>query len=132
MARTKGSKNRMTIAVKDAVQNAFTIKNKDNKYLLGLADEHPAVFCNLVAKCIPQAVALDVTHHALDLGLAMRQAQDRLNPINPAPAKVIDHEPAPVTVEPERVSGKKKSKSVCKKRTGGGTGVPHGGEEQRD
>jgi hypothetical protein len=78
----------MTVAIKDAVERAFSIKNKDNEYLLTLADEHPAVFCSLVSKCIPTAVAVDIKH-SLDLGAAMLEASQRLQQFN----STIDHEP---------------------------------------
>jgi len=88
MARTKGSQNKITIAVKDAVEHAFNTVNRDGKYLVNLANDHPAVFCSLVSKCIPTAVAVDIKH-SLDLGAAMLEASQRLQQFN----STINHEP---------------------------------------
>ena len=104
MARTKGSQNKITIAVKDAVEQAFNTVNRDGKYLVNLANDHPAVFCSLVSRCIPTAVAVDIKH-TLDLGAAMLEASQRLQQFN----STIDHEPIslildtqqPTTLEPE-------------------------------
>ena len=80
MARTKGAKGNRTIAINEAVENCFRKVNKGGAYLEHLAGmENPALFVTLLAKCIPQAIAVDVQVHALDLGLAMREAQERLN-----------------------------------------------------
>ena len=90
MARTKGAKNKMTIAIKDAVEHAFSTVNRDGQYLVNLSKEHPQVFCALVSKCIPAAVAVDVKIHAIDLGNAMLEASQRLKDFN---AKTIEHTP---------------------------------------
>jgi|TARA_R110000824_G_scaffold179215_1_gene359388 hypothetical protein len=83
MARTKGAKGNRTIAINEAVENCFRKVNKGGAYLEHLAGmENPALFVTLLAKCIPQAIAVDVQVHALDLGLAMREAQERLNVIH--------------------------------------------------
>ena len=89
MARTKGAKNKMTIAIKDAVEHAFSTVNRDGQYLVTLSKEHPQVFCALVSKCIPTAVAVDVKHH-IDLGNAMLEASQRLKDFN---LKTIEHTP---------------------------------------
>jgi hypothetical protein len=74
--RPKGATNKMTRDIKAAIESAFRQKNgKRNAYLLKLADEEPAIFCNLVAKCIPAAVAVSVSHH-FDLGAAMLAAEE--------------------------------------------------------
>jgi hypothetical protein len=94
----------MTVAIKDAVERAFSIKNKNNEYLLTLADEHPAVFCSLVSKCIPTAVAVDIKH-SLDLGAAMLEASQRLqqfnNTIEHETINLIPNTQQPVTLEPD-------------------------------
>ena len=96
MARTKGSKNKMTIAVKDAIEHAFKkVNGKNNAGLIKLADEHPAIFYGLVSKCIPAAVSheLKVT---IDLGLAIQQNEanlQRLNVIDITPSPTIDANP---------------------------------------
>ena len=107
--RTRG-KGRMTLAIKDSVEVAFGKANKGGRYLAFLAKEHPAVFVTLVAKCIPQAVNVDVHHHAVNLGLEMRRAADALDRLNHAPAMidvtpgvVVANTVAPGTVVPDTV-----------------------------
>ena len=94
----KGIPNKLTKAVKDRVEQAFNkVNGPANAGLIQLAQDHPAIFYSLVAKCIPAAVAVSLDHH-LDLGLAMRQGKERLN--------VIDNEPTQsiVQVSPDTVS----------------------------
>ncbi len=53
--RKKGTPNRITGVVKEAVLEAFeTVGGAE--YLVRLADEEPRVFATLLAKCIPQEV----------------------------------------------------------------------------
>jgi hypothetical protein len=99
MARTKGSQNKITIAVKDAVEQAFNTVNRDGKYLVNLANDHPAVFCSLVSKCIPTAVAVDIKH-SLDLGAAMLEASQRLQQFN----STIDHEPISLILDTQQLA----------------------------
>jgi hypothetical protein len=99
LSRQKGTQNKMTVAIKDAVERAFSIKNKNNEYLLTLADEHPAVFCSLVSKCIPTAVAVDIKH-TLDLGAAMLEASQRLQQFN----STIDHEPISLILDTQQLA----------------------------
>ena len=112
-SRTRG-KGRMTVAIKDAVEIAFGKKNKGGHYLAWLADEHPAVFVNLVCRCIPQAIQVDVHNHAVNLGLEMRKAAEALARLNHP--TMIDVTPdtvppdtsdtvAPDTVAPDTLSG---------------------------
>ena len=90
MSRKKGTPNKITAEIKTAVESAFRQKNgKHNRYLLRLADENPAIFCALVAKCIPATVAVDVKV-ALDLGAAMLKNEQSLQRLN---APTIDSEP---------------------------------------
>ena len=79
--RTRG-KGRMTLAIKDSVEIAFGRANKGGRYLAWLAAEHPAVFISLVSRCIPQAVAVDINIHALDLGQEMHKAAATLARLN--------------------------------------------------
>ena len=91
--KTRG-KGKMTVAVKEAVENAFrAVNGKHNTGLIELSKSHPAVFYALVAKCIPTAVAVDVKH-SIDLGNAMLEASQRLDDYNNR-TKTIEH------VEPE-------------------------------
>ncbi len=92
----KGIPNKLTKAVKDRVEQAFNkVNGPANAGLIQLAQDHPAIFYSLVAKCIPAAVAVSLDHH-LDLGLAMRQGKERLN--------VIDNEPTQSIVSPDTLS----------------------------
>ena len=103
--KTRG-KGRMTVAIKEAVETAFTRKNKGGRYLSRLADDHPAVFCALVAKCIPQAVAVDVHHHAVNLGAEMQRAADTLARLNqPMMIDITPDSVSPDSVSPVTVPG---------------------------
>ena len=100
----------MTIAIKDAVERTFAKKNDGGAYLEKLADEHPAVFCGLVAKCIPQAIAMNVDiKHTFNLGLEMQKADRALARLNsPGTPITIEHEPGTPehdTVTPDTVTG---------------------------
>tara|TARA_R110000751_G_scaffold291097_2_gene397902 strand:- start:55 stop:357 length:303 start_codon:yes stop_codon:yes gene_type:complete len=95
MARTKGSKNKLTLAVKDAVERAFE-KVGGEEYLVWLSREHPQSFVTLISKCIPQQAVLSV-EHSVDLGAAMLLAHQRLDQLNEK--KVID-----ITPETEKVN----------------------------
>ena len=92
MPRKKGSQNRMTVTVKNAVEHAFT-KVNGKGYLEWLAYEHPAAFTSLVGKCIPQAVAVDINHTILDLGSAIKEANQRIASYE---SKMIDVTPGQV------------------------------------
>ena len=91
-------------AIKERIEQAFkTVNGKRNQGLIKLAKEHPAIFYGLVAKCIPQAVAIDVSHH-IDLGALMLEAERNLqrlsqpNTIDVTP-QVVEHDKAHVTVD---------------------------------
>jgi hypothetical protein len=103
MARTKGAIGKMNANIKRALETVFTEVNKDNAFLLDLAQNEKALFVSLISKCIPATIALDV-QISLDLGAAMIKNQlnlDRLrviegnviatddNPINELPAKSL-------------------------------------------
>lgn len=76
----KGSVKTQTRAVKDAIRNVFYDELGGEKYLKKIAAKEPALFCSLLAKLIPQEIAaeINVNHHGLNLGLAMREAEARL------------------------------------------------------
>ena len=144
MPRTKGALGRRTVAVSEAVENAFRKVNKGNRYLLRLAEENPQLFVQLLCRSIPQAVAVDVQITALDLGLAMRQASERLNVVDVTPDNVsgattrrLKSPPAvagnssvePDEATPDKVkrhtrSGAKKSLKHDETHPGGGWGAP--------
>jgi hypothetical protein len=136
LSRARGTKNKITTEVKAAVNNVFNIVNKDNAYLLDLAANDKPLFVALLNKCIPQAVAVDISHHAFDLGLAMREGELRLTTIDVTPDKVVTimkPQPKvlvapgtlpPVIVEPDNVPGSNVPGSSREKKAGGGAGVP--------
>jgi len=99
----KGIPNKLTKAVKDRVEQAFNkVNGPANAGLIQLAQDHPAIFYSLVAKCIPAAVAVSLDHH-LDLGLAMRQGKERLNVIDNEPTQSIV-QVSPDTLAPDTLS----------------------------
>ena len=103
--RTRG-KGRMTLAIKDAVEVAFGKKNQGGHYLAWLADEHPAVFVNLVCRCIPQAVAMNIHTTIVDLGSEMRLAAETLERLHRTPlVDVTPDKVAPVTTQVTGESG---------------------------
>lgn len=60
--RTKGTPNKVTATVKEALQAAFDeVGGKD--YLVRIATEEPKAFCALIGKVIPQDVNASVDGH---------------------------------------------------------------------
>jgi len=78
MPRRKGSQNKLTVQIKDAVEHAFSRANKGGRYLDELAVNDPKTFCALVSRCIPAQATLAISHHIIDLHLAIKDADDRL------------------------------------------------------
>jgi hypothetical protein len=58
--RPKGSRNKTTVAIKDAIQNAFTIVGGEN-YLVTVAKEDHRTFCALLGRVLPTEVTAQVT-----------------------------------------------------------------------
>ena len=73
-ADAKATNNALTKLIGDHFQTQVTVYN----YLDTLAVDHVATYVSLVAKVVPQSIAVDVTHHAIDLGAAMEDATRRL------------------------------------------------------
>ena len=94
MGRTLGSKNKLTIQVKDRVEWAFDrVNGTDNAWLLKLAEENPAVFAGMVNRCIPTQAAVQVTHTLISLGDEMQAAAKRLNSVNAMrDARILEHD----------------------------------------
>ena len=92
MGRKVGAKNKATIAIKDRVEAAFIKVNgpSGHEWLLRQADENPAIFASLVARCIPAQAAIQVTHTLISLGDEMQQAANRLNDMRDA--HIIEHD----------------------------------------
>lgn len=85
-------------AIKERIEQAFkTVNGKRNEGLIKLAKDHPAIFYGLVAKCVPVAVAIDVSHH-IDLGALMLEAERNLQrlasptTIDVTPSQVVEHD----------------------------------------
>lgn len=77
-------------SVKHAVKRAFQSINNNDKYLKNLAKAHPSVFCSLLAKCIPQEVAVDVSHTVINLNSALELADSRILQLNADRGLIID------------------------------------------
>jgi hypothetical protein len=97
----KGGIKTQTVAVKEAVLRVFHDLNKGDAYLRDIAENDPKLFMSLLARLIPSetnaTVELNQTH-VIDLGAAMRQANERLA------RTVIEHRPAvpmPVLAAPD-------------------------------
>lgn len=56
--RTKGTPNKMTVAVKSAIMNAFE-KVGGEDYLVTVAKDDPRTFCTLLGKVLPMEVTGD-------------------------------------------------------------------------
>ena len=88
----KRGKNKLTIAVKEAVEHAFNKVNGEG-YLVWLSKENPSAFCSLVSKCIPQQVAVDVGITVIDLGSALAASRANLERLTQEiERKTIEHE----------------------------------------
>ena len=99
MGSRKGRPNKLTQAVRDRVEQAFnTVNGPANAGLISLARTDPAIFYGLVAKCIPQAVAMNIHTTIVDLGSEMRLAAETLERLNRTP--LIDVTPDKVCGEP--------------------------------
>ena len=53
--RQKGTRNKLTIAVKEAIETAFE-KLGGAKYLIGIGRSDPQVFCSLLGKILPKEI----------------------------------------------------------------------------
>lgn len=77
----KGGVKTQTKAVKDAIKTVFYDRLGGEDYLEKIAKERPDLFFSLLAKLIPNEVRaeMDVRHsHRVDLGAAMKEAEERL------------------------------------------------------
>ena len=102
MSRKPGTQNRMTVDIKNAIEVAFKKKNgKDGTGLLELAEKHPAIFYNLVAKCIPVTASLDIAV-TLNLGKAMEQNQLNLDRLQVIEGNVIATDDTPIHESPAK------------------------------
>lgn len=74
--RKKGTPNKLTVQVKDAIQNAFSTVGGE-KYLVKVAKEDPRTFCALLGKVLP-------TQLEGDLGLTVKTHEEALAEIEKA------------------------------------------------
>jgi hypothetical protein len=58
--RAKGTPNKTTQALKDAIMGAFDASG-GQAYLQRVADEDPRTFCTLLGKVLPSEIKADVT-----------------------------------------------------------------------
>jgi hypothetical protein len=98
-AQTQGARG---MKLRDTIAGHFERMERDKRYLSMLAMQHPQVYCALVAKVIPQQVAVDVTHHVIDLGQLMLDAHATLKELRTLPP-AIDNAPlaSPALSPPE-------------------------------
>jgi len=90
----KGGIKVQTVAVKEAVLRVFHDLNAGDAYLRDVAETDKKLFLSLLARMIPQEANSTVemtTNVTIDIGSAMREAQERLSA-----GMVIEHEPAVV------------------------------------
>ena len=58
--RKKGSQNKITMEIKDAIKAAFE-EVGGVAYLVEQARENPAVFCGLIGKILPKDIKTEIT-----------------------------------------------------------------------
>lgn len=74
--RTKGTPNRTTAAMREAIHEAFEQAGGVG-YLVQVAKDSPEVFCRLLAKLIPTAVAAEVRGATLEQLVTESWSRDR-------------------------------------------------------
>lgn len=57
--RPKGAQNKNTLALKDAIMNAFK-EVGGQSYLSRIAEDDPRTFCTLLGKVLPQEIKADI------------------------------------------------------------------------
>ena len=101
MARSKGTLNKFTRDMKDALELAFN-RSGGVDYLVRIAKDEPKLFCALLGKLIPAQITVSVTNH-IDLATAMIAAEETIkrlsapNIIDVTP-EILEESPAPTTV----------------------------------
>jgi hypothetical protein len=76
--RPKGSQNKTTVKIKEAVLEAFE-KKGGVKYLMRLADEDPKTFTILLAKILPQEMIAEVNETTSSYVFNMIQPDNEKN-----------------------------------------------------
>ena len=79
--RPKGSKNKYSASIKEAIEKAFHHVNQKG-YLLELAYNEPAVFAGLVKAIIPAEINASLQHNVslqVNIGEAMALAEKKLS-----------------------------------------------------
>ncbi len=75
--RRKGTQNRLTRDVKDAIVNAFD-KAGGEDYLVTIAKNDPRTFCTLLGKVVPSVVKAEVDTGSERLMQRVREGRARL------------------------------------------------------
>lgn len=88
--RKKGQANRMTVAVKEAIMNAFEEVGGE-KYLVNVAHNDPKTFCTLLGKILPAEIKAEMelageVHIHVNTGMTNRP------PVGIHNSKIIEHE----------------------------------------
>ncbi len=73
------------------ISSHFHALNHDGEYLDTLASLHPGIYASLVAKVLPQAIAIDITAQVIDLGAAMRESDARLIAFKQSMPQIVEH-----------------------------------------
>lgn len=70
--RQKGTPNKTTVALKDAIMNAFH-KVGGRAYLVTVAKEDPKTFCTLLGRVLPQELKaeIDARHEGLPTNITI-------------------------------------------------------------
>lgn len=77
MPRKPGSQNKLTVDMKNMLNQAF-IKAGGVRYLVRQAEREPKAFMGLLGRMIPNEVAVTVSAVVLDLGKAMLESEAAL------------------------------------------------------
>ncbi len=98
--RPKGASNKLTIELKSAILGALQ-EVGGQKYLVGVAEEHPAVFCALIGKLVPAEVKAQLTGEHTVTVVVKRDANFYRGSPAPRTAPTPDSDPP----EPSPVQG---------------------------
>ena len=99
MPPKKGQQQNNGKRLRNLISRHFEKIVDEKQYLERLSTEHPAVYISLVNKVIPAEVNVSVEHHVLDLGLAMKEAGQRLALFNEN-MKTIEHNSSDNLMQP--------------------------------
>lgn len=112
--RPKGIPNRQTVALKEAIENAFT-KLGGTDYLVHVGRNDPRTFCALLSRLLPTKLAnadgspllaalTELTDAQLEARTARALADAQRAGLMASPAPAIEVQAVPVSVEVEPVT----------------------------